>query len=251
VRAATCDAQFSRFSRIYRESFFLLDASLLGDTGVGGSGSSGSGSGSDRPRGLRGLRFTVSGSHQTPYTMTLRADGACACTCMDAAVNCRRLGVVCKHVCFLAYRVARLERTSFLGAGGAGGAGGHDAGPAGRFTDAEMRAMEASVTNGAYWAEGLNQRPSPRALSAAEHFASADAAAPRAGPPPDFGTVRRTPCATDECPVCYDVLVHPRKPLAGCPDCGNGVHLECAKKWIAHAPRASCVVCRSSVWGLF
>ena len=65
---------------------------------------------------------------------------------------------------------------------------------------------------------------------------------------PDFLAVKRPPEPGDDCPVCYCELVAGSGTLVGCPDCGNGLHAECARRWLAHSPAATCVYCRSTVW---
>lgn len=89
--------------------------------------------------------------------------------------------------------------------------------------------------------------------------------------PDDFLRSKRALTEEDnECPVCYDVLYVEKKVVSGtvssstdrttyrerephhelrwCPCCKNAVHLGCVKKWLAHAARPTCVMCRSSAW---
>jgi hypothetical protein len=247
VRRAVPARQFDRFKRIYDQPFYVLDAAV--DEG--------------------GLRFTVSGSMRDAYKMTIsRATGLVWCACIDASTACRAHGMVCKHVCFLLYRVLRLEELAFLGVR--------------KLTPSELGAVEARAAC---------------VIAAASASASASAAAdvgvdgvdgvavPAAvvlrswqvdllcnqldaglrisergggggggggGARSDFAVVARPPEPSDECPVCYDVLLAAGDgaalDLRGCPDCGRAVHAGCARRWICRAPRATCVYCRSPVW---
>ena len=47
---------------------------------------------------------------------------------------------------------------------------------------------------------------------------------------------------TDECPVCYDVLLN-ATPLDSCKTCKNSIHKECLQKWMQF--NRTCVYCRS------
>jgi hypothetical protein len=47
---------------------------------------------------------------------------------------------------------------------------------------------------------------------------------------------------TDECPVCYDVLLN-ATPLDSCKTCKNSIHKECLQKWLQF--NRTCVYCRS------
>jgi hypothetical protein len=66
---------------------------------------------------------------------------------------------------------------------------------------------------------------------------------------------------TDECPICYDVLLneeYSHRPksthqgdfkiemLLSCPDCKNYVHPKCMEKWLEY--NKTCVYCRSDIW---
>jgi hypothetical protein len=70
----------------------------------------------------------------------------------------------------------------------------------------------------------------------------------------DFMTSTKPMADTDECPMCYDSLLNPAEAASTaavvryCPECKNGVHRACILKWFEHAPRRTCVCCRSAVW---
>ena len=87
ARRVVSARQFDRFKRMYSQPFFVL-------------------AGEVRPA---EMVFTVSGSERDAYILRLvRSTGRISCSCRDACVNGARLGCICKHACFLLYRVLRL-----------------------------------------------------------------------------------------------------------------------------------------------
>jgi hypothetical protein len=226
VRRLATAHQLSRFKKVFVEPFFLLGAEVC---------EAGSGSGSAERR----LHFTISGATQNAYDVYVHADGRIRCSCMDAATHCARLGCACKHTYFLGYRVMRLERATFV--------------TDGRLLPEELQAASDSIARGTFWEQGAGRRPDVReALSPTDVDRLCEGMArvtvARAAAPPDFSRVLRDVLPGDECPVCYDALSTSGRRLVGCPDCGNGVHAECIGRWLARAPRATCVYCRSAVW---
>lgn len=225
-------AQFARFKKMYHEPFFMLSASSATDSGSGASGSSGS-----------IVRFTVSGSAQATYVLTITRAGEVRCSCKDAIMNCRRIGCVCKHACFVLYRVLKRESLALFDDGL-------------RLSASEMDAIAAEVASGRML-QMQEQEASAGSRIDIEALCVRMARGARvdntthATNPPDFMTVARPPGEGADCPVCYDVLGGDGGGVRGCPDCGNAVHRDCIVKWIRNAPRATCVYCRSGVWARY
>ena len=164
------------------------------------------------------LTFDVSGSKRDTYVVSLNGDGLMGCTCMDSRLNCAKKRCVCKHACFVLVRVLRACDLEFFRAL--------------RMPTAAVQRVLAAFRAGV--------------LQISEEEMS-----PRTRPDDDFTVVTRQPEADDECPVCYDLLVTANKPLRGCPDCGKGLHAECARRWILVSRNKTCVYCRSPVWDKF
>lgn len=227
VRRSASAAQFSRFKRLYREPFYVLETVVTGPTDACAA------------------RLVLSGSTGSGYRMRIdRATGRVSCGCMDACTNCTRLHVACKHACFVVARVLRLDVEAVLSflstlrlrprdvdAIALDGSGG-DASPhppeAGGSIDIDRLCAE------------LDRGAAIGAIGSPARIPS----------PVDFETVKRPPEPGDDCPVCYCELLTGGN-LRGCPDCGRGVHLECVRRWLAHAARPTCVFCRSTVWSKF
>jgi hypothetical protein len=216
--------QYNRFRKIYNEPFYVLDIR----PGVGGNGA----------------EVIMSGSKAgSKYKMNVSPDGGgkVTCSCMDAVVNCRRLNCVCKHACFLAIRILRVsnvdvffQRRGVLGMDG--------------LREAERRANSDRLVENNDEDGRQTRRVTNAELDAlCSSFSSSVNVKKYAN---DFSVVARPPGEGDECPVCYcELLGGPE--LVGCPDCGNGLHKACAERWLHHAPRRSCVYCRSDCWVSF
>ena len=225
VRHHCSPAQFTRFRKVSREPFYVLEASQASHASHA---------------------FVVSGSTGSPYRMTVSvtagdddaaagAVGRIRCSCMDAALNCGRLGVACKHMCFLVSRVFRLDAEAV------------------KTYLSTLRLRPADLA--AIAALGAIRTGRAAAAQAAseddllcEAFSSKARVREGDAELPDFLAVKRPPEPGDDCPVCYCELVAGSGTLVGCPDCGNGLHAECARRWLAHSPAATCVYCRSTVW---
>ena len=189
VKATVTPAQFTRFNKIYHEPFFLLSSSLDNNGTI--------------------IRFDISGSTQKPYVVKLDANGRMWCNCMDAAVNCAKANCVCKHICFVAFRVIRSEQSAFFANKVLTGA---------EVTDIFTRVTADGLANDA---SRTSVAPTPVARMEARNLG-------------------------DDCPVCFDELRTDQKEyIRVCSECCNGAHEECIRRWIAHAPRPSCIFCRA------
>jgi hypothetical protein len=198
-------------SKIFVEPFFLLSRG-------GTSGNT--------------LTFDVSGSKQDTYTVGLRDDGVMGCSCMDSRLNCVKKGCVCKHACFVLVRVLRAYDLVFF--------------EELRMPPAAVQSVLATFRAGELQISEEEMRAPALAVVAHERRQFRECRLR------DFSVVAKPPEAGDECPVCYDLLLTPNgPPLLGCPDCGRGLHAVCARRWIAVAPKKTCVYCRSSVWAEF
>lgn len=60
------------------------------------------------------VKFTVSGSQGDQYHVCLHRNRRMTCSCLDFQTNCRRLGIVCKHVAYVVLDVFRLPSESFF-----------------------------------------------------------------------------------------------------------------------------------------
>ena len=236
VKSKTSNDQFSRFKKMYQDPFFVIHIDF------------------------RPLAFKVSGSMRDEYTVAIPLDGKPTCTCLDARIHCNKKSCVCKHVCFVLFRVLKMDLVSST----------RNFFETRRLEEDEVREVYSSVMFGR-----LRHHDHSRAdpvftsgeidrlvdqistLSTRSTLSTTSTTTSRISLPStsrdknqDFLRVERID-DHDECPICYDELVHAEKELRGCPDCGKGVHLQCIRRWLYSAPRPSCVYCRSMVWASF
>lgn len=249
--------QFSRFQKIcdpYPEPFFLLSRPEVIGIDTNNTDPDPNVASSSTFFNDSVLRFSVSGSTQTRHTVTVYRDGSTSCTCMDARINCRKTGCVCKHVCFVLFRVLRSENIDFFERGRMIGSD-------------ELRSYIDKVANSNQNSlDGSVFRPPELTFTRSKNKDDASTV-----PLIDdrsylrFLNPKRPPSSEDDCPVCYAPLISSTmapeywkdppeeylQEVRGCPDCGHAIHRECAKRWMSACKKTSersCVMCRSKCW---
>ena len=170
--------------------------------------------------------FEISGSKRAVYRIVVNtATRKITCNCPDSYLNCSRLRCHCKHACFLVFRVFR----------------GVSVDPDGFFTNLQLTRQEVDAIVTRMVTNDFDRMQVTQVTQDTQVKNKGDARR-------DFEKVLRVPSADDECPVCYCLLLWSKKSLLGCPDCGNGIHQDCAQRWMQHAEVPTCVYCRSTVW---
>lgn len=204
--------QAKRYEKIYVEPFYVISKDFVNTA-------------------EKIATFKISGSMRDVYTVDLFRNGKTSCSCIDSSIHCRKHGCVCKHVCFVAYRVFRLADASIV----------RDL----AFSPANVAAVVDKLAADMFDAS-LFTRAEEEKDDEEEGGGCARGCC--------FACYRK-PAPEDECPVCYCVLLDGEKKkndrqreLLGCPSCGNAIHRECIERWIANAPMPTCVYCRSTVW---
>jgi hypothetical protein len=155
--------------------------------------------------------------------MTVKDTGRITCSCMDSRTNCARMNCVCKHACFLVYRVLKSLDLGFL-----------------RNRILSPDVVELARVYGIERSLGELDDELDDLIGRVKKISIR----PTKKDTYDFGVVKRL---GEECPICYCEFVEGLE-VIGCPDCGNGVHRDCMKRWIASAPKKTCVFCRSNVF---
>ena len=164
------------------------------------------------------IDIQVHGEGENSYTVTVHTvNNTISCNCMDARLHCRRIGCVCKHICFVLYRIIRIPESTpleFLRSNNTRNNGA-------TLTEEQVKAVRAyaelSVDDG-HSLFKLNVRP---------------------------------PGQEDECPICFTQLIDQRDPpreFLSCPDCNGSVHRDCVETWLKYSPHKTCVYCRSTSW---
>jgi hypothetical protein len=241
------NAQWLRLQRMRNERHFLLD--------VRASNSSGGDSKS---------LLTVSGSTGNVYAITIdAASRQICCNCPDDERNQRAAaddddqdgGIVCKHICFLIYRVFRSAfRPQFF-----------IDNLARQFDAADITAFQrrvahlqrvsldstacATLTSPTYrkrYKSMLEPAP-PSSPSADEKEQEQE----QDDPATEFGLVDVSKCEAkdldDSCGICCEALADtPRQDqLVRCGECCKLTHKECITIWIQNSKSDTCVYCRA------
>jgi hypothetical protein len=194
--------QFERFKKMFHEPFYLLGHGFQDEN----------------------INLTVSGSKTTNYNVRIFANGTFGCNCKDQLMTCKRQGMLCKHICFVIFRVFRL--TSHV----------EEVFRTNKISLEKVQDLKLILESPM---EYTNESMSKAATDALCYLVSRHR---------DFTIIKRR---QDDCPICYDSLEDGDATLLGCPDCGNAVHKVCMERWLQHAPAKTCVMCRSSVWRLY
>lgn len=158
------------------------------------------------------------------------------CNCPDMRVHAKRDKCVCKHVCFMIYKVLKLhgdeadklvKRDPFV-------------------MDDEKFCEYASI---------LQSRACNPCDDVVNHDLLKKLAEHDANPKRSAEMFQPSDQARDAdmCPVCFDAIQVRDASVAMCPDCKNIVHKECMEMIISHNPTSSlrCVYCRSEIWASF
>jgi hypothetical protein len=182
--------------------------------------------------------FFISGSTKNVYEVVLK-NRKFECTCPDAKTWSKKHHVVCKHICFVLFRVSKifikLEDKIYFG---------YDLDQPTTFfethklNDKEQEFMENFLIKRQFGKDVMNDILKEKYLQ-------------RVNVPttPLFQKSTKVLEITDECPICYDVLLNEEfkvEMLLSCPDCKNFVHPKCMEKWLEY--NKTCVYCRSDIW---
>jgi hypothetical protein len=141
------------------------------------------------------------------YTVKL-IDKSFTCNCSDFTYRASKLGIVCKHVCFLMFRVARIFSMSFIDTK--------------RLSDREYREFVDTMNNNILW---KTSELSVKALNTKFRDLTKD----------------MEDCS---CPICFDAINDSNS--VACPDCKNHIHENCMMVWLESF--STCVYCRSTSW---
>ena len=138
------------------------------------------------------------------------------CNCPDHKFNSSRKNMVCKHICFLVARVARMLDPAFFT--------NHV------FTRAQHEEFRRALNVNAIHRVSVFPTPSPLHITGRALFLEC----------------RKPVEESDVCPICYDSMAGE---CPNCPTCSNNVHRACMEVWLER--NRTCVYCRSGVWEMW
>lgn len=210
--------QENRYQKIFTEPLYLIDLKKQEDKNI----------------------FLISGSTKNVYEVVLN-NRKFECSCPDAKTWSKRHHVVCKHICFVLFRVSKMfvklgENIYF----------GYDLEQSSSFfethklNDREQEFMEIFLVKRQFGKDVMNDDLKGKYLERLSN-----------GPTTSLLFQKSTKIleTSDECPICYDVLLNDDikiEMLLSCPDCKNYVHPKCMEKWLEY--NKTCVYCRSDIW---
>lgn len=141
------------------------------------------------------------------------------CSCADHKFNSTKKNIVCKHICFLICKIAKLLKPEVF--------------ENKKFSDQDLAVLLAKLTasgDGDIWSDKTVAKILGKiTLETFKQFVKA---------------------IEDCCPVCFNDLEEADKPdLLSCPTCKNYIHGECADIWLEQ--KQSCAMCKSDCWKHF
>jgi hypothetical protein len=188
------------------------------------------------------LIFKICGSTKNIYTVRIQ-NCVIECDCPDYMSGCARYGVICKHCCFVLYKVLRLLDDIFQPLK-------HDMNLTltethinylkHRFTIMVMGIQLNDLRGDILVDKSMLSKYKNMKMQKDSESHTCNNKFVYDG---DLESAKKK---IDECPICFGDFDLSTK-MAICPVCSNILHLKCAIKWI-NMGQVSCVYCRSEVW---
>jgi hypothetical protein len=169
--------------------------------------------------GFDGKEILMTGSKKDVYTINLGEDGSLKCNCPDSCNLAKKLGVVCKHICFIYIKICKGTDLSF-------------------FQKQKLTSTDIGIFN--------ERTKRLTATDIAKQFYN-NYKAHAVSNTLDFDKSKREGVLEDmSCPICFDDLT---SNIKFCPTCSNPVHEKCIEKWLEK--HKTCIYCRSDIWKLY
>jgi hypothetical protein len=171
------------------------------------------------------IDFMISGSTKNVYRISMK-NCQITCDCQDATTWCKKFKVVCKHVCFVLFRVLKLLRDTTIFFENL------------KLSEEEEKLILSWISKKQIGEDVFNESLRDKYLQKIQDPKQISL----------FSKSDKVFENSDECPICYDLLLNEIK-LLSCPDCKNYVHETCMEKWLQY--NHTCVYCRSNSWAKF
>jgi hypothetical protein len=144
------------------------------------------------------------------------------CSCKDYKLHANKQKKVCKHICFIVCKFARIMDPHFF------------------ETKMLTREQFEHIVQSARLLE------SDRSVFQKQETFS-DCFMDLSGSVISKFTILIKPIMeTDTCPICFDNFGSDQSLFVNCPDCHNVIHKQCINVWLEK--KSTCVFCRSDVW---
>jgi hypothetical protein len=136
------------------------------------------------------------------------------CSCADHKFNSAKKNIVCKHICFIICKIAKVLKPEVF--------------QNKKLSDEDLALLLAKLSSneGIWQDQDIAKIFKKITLETFKQFIKA---------------------IEDCCPVCFNDLTEADKPnLLACPSCKNYIHAECADIWMEQ--KNTCVLCKSKFW---
>lgn len=195
------DEQIIRLERASREKIFLLEKSLEAHRCI----------------------FNICGTTKNVYNISVYfGSGKIFCNCPDGRGQCKRIGVFCKHICFLITKVFSklFEYTSIYDIL--------------LFNKDEITKIQEFVEKELQFDEScMDQNVLQKFLSTKKSLES------------DEPKITLEMLKDIECPICYDEFEN--TDVLTCNVCNKSFHTHCINIWLQTSHNKSCPYCRSII----
>lgn len=144
------------------------------------------------------------------YTISINNSNRVSCNCKDFTFRSNKLGIVCKHICFILCKVSGILDTTFF--------------ETKKLTDFQFNKIKKILENNALW---KNRYISVKDINK------------------EFQNNNNNFNPSDICPICCDSFQDKSKTIS-CPQCKNYIHEKCMSIWLER--KKTCVYCRSEIF---
>lgn len=207
--------QIKRYNKIFEDPLYLIDFKINNDN--------------------NNLEFHISGSTKNIYTVKLSHEHT-DCDCPDNRSWAKKFKVVCKHTCFVLFKVVKLFKvndSTVLTS---------EQNPTNYFNTLKLSIDEYNYIKNFLDKKLISSDVVNQSLL--DKFKQLSTC--KNDPKELFKHSKKLLEPEDDCPICYDSLGNDTNLLLSCPDCQNYVHTVCVEKWLQY--NKSCVYCRSETW---
>jgi hypothetical protein len=188
--------QLKRFQKISTEEFYLIGNEQNNDGNI---------------------KLLMTGSTKNVYEINLHDNNLVTCNCPDSTTHAKRHNVLCKHLCFLHFKICRSTDVSFYSTKKLSN------------IDREKLIERLNILKNTEISKKYYENYIKKLNGEKES---------------DFDKAKRDIDINDaDCPICFDEL---KDNIKFCPECSNPVHQKCIDKWMES--HDECIYCRSNIW---
>jgi hypothetical protein len=165
------------------------------------------------------ITLLMTGSTKNVYKISLKNDGFVTCNCPDSETHAKKHKVLCKHLCFLHFKICKSTDVTFYMTKKL------SQNDREKLID-KLNSLKNTEISKKYYENYIKKINKDKCCD------------------DDFNKAKRDIDIVDmDCPICFDEL---KDNIKFCPECSNPVHQKCIDKWMES--HDECIYCRSDVW---